>query len=59
MTKFDIAISEALKELGLKKLIARVLALANVMNEKSVGKVIINTNSGSVTQIQLGDWKVE
>lgn len=51
MTKFDIALSEALKELGLKKLIARLYQLANIVDNNMVGQTTEHWNNGGITKI--------
>ena len=51
MTKYDLAINEALKELGFKKLLTRVYQLANAVDSSMVGQTVEHWNSGGITKI--------
>jgi hypothetical protein len=44
-------LQEALKTLGLKKLLAEVLMIGGAIDDKTAGQIVIHANNGGITRI--------
>jgi hypothetical protein len=51
MSAYQLALKEALKAMGLKKVIGELLTLHGSIDDKTAGQVVVNVNAGGVTKI--------
>lgn len=51
MSSYQTALKEALKAMGLKKVMAEVLTLHGAIDEKTAGQIVAHVNSGGITKI--------
>jgi hypothetical protein len=51
MSSYAPALKEALKALGLKKVIGEVLTIHGAIDEKTAGQIVAHINAGGITKI--------
>lgn len=58
MSAYRQTFEEAVKLLGPKKAISELLHAAKIVNDKSVGQIVLHINNGGTTEICYNNWKV-